>query len=215
MRILLIGPPGVGKGTQAALLTQRTGALHLASGDIFRAELKAQTDLGRLARSYLDAGELVPDDVTVEMMSRRLASQDVRERGFVLDGFPRTLAQAEALTRILTEAGISLDKVVTLEVPDDVVVERIAGRLSCPECGAIYHRVSNPPKAEGRCDRCGSSLIQRPDDRPEVVRERLRVFHEATRPVVSYYEAKGDLLRVDGSGNPEEVFEAIMEGLSK
>jgi len=197
MRIVLVGPPGVGKGTQAALLQQRHGALHISSGDIFRAELKAETELGRLAKSYMERGELVPDDVTIRMMATRLDSPEVREKGFLLDGFPRTVAQAEALDEWFRQNGVRLDAVIALEVEDEEVVRRLSGRLTCRQCGAIYHRENHPPKVEGLCDACGGELIVRKDDQEETIRERLRVYHETTKPVVDYYERQGLVRRIE------------------
>ncbi len=213
-RILLIGPPGVGKGTQASRLQAQTGAVPLASGDLFRSEIREGTDLGRLAKSYIDRGELVPDSVTIEMMRGRLSAARVREFGFLLDGFPRTVPQAEALERLLDELRLPLEAVMLLEVDDAVVVERLGGRLTCPNCGEVFHRVSRPPQVEGRCDRCGSELGVRTDDQPETIRERLRIYHQNTGPVVDYYENKGLLRRIDGSASPDEVFRSILAELS-
>jgi adenylate kinase len=210
MRLILIGPPGVGKGTQAALLEERTGAKPLSSGVIFRQEIEAQTDLGRLAQRYIQHGELVPNGVTIEMMAKRIRSDEVRKKGFILDGFPRTVRQAKALTEILEEMDIQMDKVVSIEVPDDVVVERLAGRIGCTKCGEIYHAVNKPPKREGLCDKCNGPLLIREDDRPDTIRERLRVFHENTRPVVDYYDESGMLMRVDGCLGPEQVYSEIV-----
>lgn len=211
MRLILIGPPGVGKGTQAAMLEERLGAKPLSSGVIFRAEIEAETDLGRLAKSYIDRGELVPNGVTIEMMAKRLRLDDVRKHGFILDGFPRTIRQAEALDKVLDEMDAHLDEVVSIEVDDDVVVRRLGGRLGCTKCGEIYHKESKPPKREGLCDRCDSPLIVRSDDQPETIRERLRVFRENTKPVVDYYREKGTLLVVDGAKNPEDVYQDIVK----
>ncbi len=211
MRLILIGPPGVGKGTQAAMLEERLGAKPLSSGVIFRAEIEAETDLGRLAKSYIDRGELVPNGVTIEMMAKRLRLDDVRKHGFILDGFPRTIRQAEALDKVLDEMDAHLDEVVSIEVDDDVVVRRLGGRLGCTKCGEIYHKESKPPKREGLCDRCDSPLIVRSDDQPETIRERLRVFRENTKPVVDYYREKGTLLVVDGAKSPEDVYQDIVK----
>lgn len=213
MRILLIGPPGVGKGTQAQRLQSRFQATPLASGDIFRAELKEETELGKLAKGYIDRGELVPDSLTIDMMKGRLLDPTVAEHGFILDGFPRTVGQAEALDRLLEEIGARLDCVIALEVDDEVVVGRLGGRLTCLNCGEVFHRENRPPKVEGVCDRCGSELTVRADDQPETIRERLRVFHQNTEPVEDYYENKGLLRRIDGSATPEEVFESILAAL--
>ncbi len=210
MRLVLIGPPGVGKGTQAALLESRLGLKQLSSGVIFRAEIEAETDLGRLAQSYIDRGELVPNGITIEMMAKRIRSDEVRKKGFMLDGFPRTLRQAEALDKMLVEMDMALDEVVSLEVDEDTVVHRLSGRMGCTKCGELYHRDSKPPKREGLCDKCNSPLFVRTDDQPETIRERLRVFRENTQPVIDYYESKGILNRIDGSKDPEEVYEDIL-----
>lgn len=214
MRILLIGPPGVGKGTQAARLQAKFGARPLASGDIFRAEIRNQTELGQLAKCYIERGELVPDEVTIQMMEAHFRSDQVRECGFILDGFPRTVAQAVALDALLERLSLPIDRVVALKVDDDVVVDRIGGRLSCPNCGEIYHEKTKPPKVDHVCDKCNSGLVVRADDRPETIRERLRVFHENTEPVESYYERKGLMLCVDGGGDPDDVYRYILDGLS-
>ena len=213
IRLILIGPPGVGKGTQAALLEDRTGAKPLSSGVIFRAEIEAETDLGRLAKSYIDHGQLVPNGVTIEMMAKRLRSDEIRKRGFILDGFPRTIRQAEALTELLDEMETPVQRVVSLEVDDNVVIGRLAGRLGCTKCGEIYHAQSKPPKRDGLCDKCNSPLIVREDDKPETIRERLRIFRESTQPVVDYYAGNGALMRVDAGLEPEVVYAQITESL--
>lgn len=213
MRLILIGPPGVGKGTQAALLEERLGLRQLSSGVIFRAEIEAETDLGRLAQSYIDRGELVPNGITIEMMAKRIRSDEVRKRGFMLDGFPRTIRQAEALDKMLEEMQMPIDEVVSIEVEDEVVVQRLSGRMGCTRCGEIYHMESKPPKREELCDKCNSPLFVRTDDQPDTIRERLRVFRENTQPVIEHYEAKGLLLKVDGSQEPESVYAAIIQGI--
>lgn len=213
IRIILIGPPGVGKGTQASLLEERLGVKPLSSGVIFRAEIDAQTDLGELAQSYIDRGELVPNGITIQMMVKRLRSDDVRKRGFILDGFPRTVRQAEALTEELQKENIVLDGVISLEVDPDVVIARLSGRLGCTKCGEIYHAETKPPKREGLCDKCNSPLIVRSDDKPDTIRERLRVFQENTQPVVDYYDGQGQLLRVDAGNEPEQVYKDIVASL--
>lgn len=210
MRLILIGPPGVGKGTQAALLEERFGLKPLSSGVIFRSEIEAETDLGRLAKSYIDRGELVPNGITIEMMAKRIRSDEVRRRGFMLDGFPRTLRQAEALDQILIEMEMPIDEVVSLEVDDEIVVSRLSGRLGCTKCGEIYHQDSKPPKREGLCDKCNGPLFVRADDQPDTIRERLRVFRESTAPVIDYYDAKGLLNRVNGNQDPEAVYTEIV-----
>ena len=210
MRLILIGPPGVGKGTQSALLTSRLGMKALSSGDIFRKEIEAETDLGRLAKRYIDHGELVPNGVTIEMMAKRLRDADVRRSGFVLDGFPRTVKQAEALDEILAEMEMQLDKVVSIEVPEELIVRRLTGRMGCTKCGEIYHSINKPPHREGLCDKCNSPLFVRSDDQPDTIRERLRIFRESTEPVIEFYEQAGYLQRVDGSVGPEETYRHIV-----
>ncbi|MCC7230416.1 MAG: adenylate kinase [Fimbriimonadaceae bacterium] len=213
MRLILIGPPGVGKGTQAALLESRLGLKPLSSGVIFRSEIDADTDLGHLANSYIKRGELVPNGVTIEMMAKRIRSEEVRKAGFILDGFPRTIRQAEALDTMLLEMAMPLDKVISIEVDDDVVISRLSGRMGCTKCGEIYHSINKPPKREGYCDKCNSPLFVRSDDQPETIRERLRVFRENTAPVRDHYQALGLLEVVDGSQDPEAVYEAIVDGV--
>lgn len=213
LRMILVGPPGVGKGTQSSLLEARLGAKPLSSGMIFRAEIDAQTDLGELAKSYIDRGELVPNGVTIQMMLKRLRTSEVQQKGFILDGFPRTVRQAEALDEELRKAQIDLDIVVSLEVDDQVIVDRLSGRLGCTKCGAIYHRLNKPPKREGFCDNCNSPVIVREDDNPETIKERLRVFRENTAPVVDHYAAQGKLVRVESSRDPEVVYADIVSGI--
>lgn len=213
MRLILIGPPGVGKGTQAALLESSLGLKPLSSGVIFRSEIEADTDLGRLANSYIKRGELVPNGVTIEMMSKRIRNDEVRRHGFVLDGFPRTIRQAEALDELLVEIGMPLDKVISIEVEDDVILRRLAGRMGCTKCGEIYHSITKPPKREGICDKCDSPLFVRSDDKPETILERLRVFRENTAPVRDYYREKGLLQVVDGAKDPEEAYADIVNGV--
>ncbi len=196
------------------MLEERTGARTLSSGVIFRQEIEAQTDLGRLAKSYIDHGQLVPNGVTIEMISKRLRSDEIRKRGFILDGFPRTMRQAEALTEILEETETPLAKVVSLEVDDEVVIGRLAGRMGCTKCGEIYHAATKPPKRDGLCDKCNSPLIIREDDKPETIRERLRVFRESTQPVVDYYALIGLLHRIDAGQDPEKVYEDILGSIA-
>jgi len=213
MRLILIGPPGVGKGTQAALLEKRLGLRPLSSGVIFRQEIEAETDLGRLAKRYIDHGELVPNGVTIEMMAKRVRTDEVRKNGFVLDGFPRTVKQAEALDEMLGDMGETIDEVVSIEVSDDVVIGRLSGRMGCTKCGEIYHQHSKPPKRDGLCDKCNGPLFVRTDDQPETIRERLKTFHEQTAPVIDYYRSQSKLLTVDGSSDPESVYALIVAGL--
>ncbi len=213
IRIVLIGPPGVGKGTQSALIEQRLGAIPLSSGMIFRAEMEAETDLGQLAKSYIDRGELVPNGVTIQMMTKRLRGEEVRQKGFILDGFPRTVRQAEALDLELIKIGTPLLMVISLVVNPEVVVERLSGRIGCTKCGEIYHSTSKPPMREGFCDRCNGPLIIRQDDKPETIRERLRVFSESTAPVIDHYAQQGIVKEVDAALSPEDVYSQILESL--
>lgn len=210
LRLILVGPPGVGKGTQSALLTSRLGLVALSSGEIFRREIEAKTDLGRLADSYIQHGELVPNGVTIEMMAKRLRENAIRKSGFILDGFPRTLRQANALEEILAEQEIPLTKCVSLEVGDDIIVERLSGRLGCTKCGEIYHSKNKIPHREGLCDKCNSPLFVRADDEPATILERLRVFRETTAPVVGFYQERGLLQRVDTSAGPEPTYAEIV-----
>ncbi len=212
-RLILIGPPGVGKGTQSALLRERLGLRALSSGEIFRREIEAETDLGRLANSYIKHGQLVPNGITIAMMEKRLRDDETRRRGFVLDGFPRTMRQTEALQELLEEIEMQLHRVILLEVDDEVVVQRLSGRIGCTRCGEIYHSVNKPPTREGLCDKCNSPLFVRGDDKPDAIRERLAVFHEQTKPVVDYYENLGLLYKVDAIRPPEEVYEALLPTL--
>lgn len=193
----------------SALLKERLGLRTLSSGEIFRHEIEMQTDLGRMAKRYIDHGELVPNGVTIEMMSKQLHDPQIKQSGFVLDGFPRTVKQAEALDEVLFELEQGLDKVVSLEVPQEVIVQRLTGRIGCTKCGEIYHSKNKPPKREGVCDRCNSPLFVREDDRPETIRERIRVFWETTAPVIEYYAKTSTLQRVDASHGPENTYAAI------
>ncbi len=210
MRIILIGPPGVGKGTQAALLAGRKGVHTLSSGEIFRREIEAQTDLGRLAQRYISHGELVPNGVTIEMMAKRLREPEIRKSGFILDGFPRTVKQADALQEILADLDMPLQRVFSLHAPDELIVNRLSGRMGCTKCGAIYHSVNKPPTREGYCDVCNSPIVVRSDDQPDTIRERLRVFRENTAPVVEYYSERGILTIIDATRDAEEVYKDIV-----
>jgi len=204
MRIILVGPPGAGKGTQAEKIVAKYNVAHISTGDILRANVKAGTELGKKAKSFMDAGALVPDDVIVGMMRGRLAEDDCKN-GFILDGFPRTVPQAEALGSLLAEMGIKLDGVILLDVDDDTVVERLCGRRMCKKCGRIFH-VSFKPSSKGDlCDECGGELYQRDDDKEEVIRQRLAVYHSQTAPLVDYYGKAGLLLRVPGAEDGDKV----------
>ncbi len=206
-RVVLLGPPGAGKGTQAARLATRLGVQHVSTGDLFRWHISQDTSWGKKAREYLERGLLVPDEITVAMVAEKL-----KEDGFVLDGFPRNLAQARALEDILASHGKELDAALLLEVPEETVVERLSGRRVCARCGRNYHLKFQPPAGE-RCS-CGGEVYQREDDREEVVRRRLRVYREETAPLVGFYESRGKLWRVDGVGDPEEVSARIWAVLS-
>ncbi len=214
MRLILIGPPGVGKGTQSALLASRKGLIPLSSGEIFRKEIEAQTDLGRLAQRYIQHGELVPNGVTIEMMAKRLREPEMRKKGFILDGFPRTVRQADALEEITAELDLPIQVVISLEADENLIVNRLSGRLGCTKCGEQYNSQSKPPKRDGFCDVCNSPLVVRADDQPETIRERLRIFKETTADVVGYYEKTGLLKRVDSSRDPEVVHQEIISYLS-
>ena len=204
MRIILVGPPGAGKGTQAEKIVAKYNVAHISTGDILRANVKAGTELGKKAKSFMDAGALVPDDVIVGMMRGRLAEDDCKN-GFILDGFPRTVPQAEALDSLLAEMGIKLDGVILLDVDDDTVVERLCGRRMCKKCGRIFH-VSFKPSSKGDlCDECGGELYQRDEDKEEVIRQRLAVYHSQTAPLVDYYGKAGLLLRVPGAEAGDKV----------
>ena len=205
MRLILLGPPGSGKGTQARFLQDQMGTVQISTGDILREARKEQTPLGLEATKYMDAGELVPDEVVVGIIKERLQKDDVKQ-GFVLDGFPRTVAQAEALNKL----GIDIDLVINLSVDEEEIITRLTGRLTCSQCSAMYHKVFNPPKVPGICDKCGGKLITRPDDNEETVRQRLKVYHEQTAPLKDYYMSTGKLVNIDGTGGtPESVFERI------
>ncbi len=210
---MLLGPPGAGKGTQAAYLAERYGVRHISTGDILREAKAAGTPLGLLAKGYMDRGELVPDEVVIGLVKERLAQPDIRERGFLLDGFPRTVAQAEALDRLLEELGMPLEAVLNLRVDPELLARRLTLRRSCPACGAVYHLENRPPKVEGVCDICGGALVQRPDDAEETVRNRLAVYSRQTEPLIAYYTGRGLLVEIDGEQPIEAVRQAIVEVL--
>lgn len=212
MRVVLLGPPGAGKGTQAAALAERWGVPHVSTGDAFRRAVAARTSLGQVAQGYMERGELVPDPVVNGVVAERLGEGDCRS-GFVLDGYPRTIAQAEALERMLAGRGESLDAAVNLAVDEEELVRRAMGRRVCSRCGANYHLEFRPPRQPDRCDRCGGELVQRDDDRPETVRQRLAVYRSQTEPLLDFYRQQHLLLEVDGVGSVEEVTEAIMEAV--
>ena len=197
MRIVVLGPPGAGKGTQAEMLERELGLKHLSTGDILREEVRKETELGKRAEKYMKSGELVPDDLIVEMMEKEISKYD----NFVLDGFPRNLKQAEALDKMCR-----IDKVILLEVPDEVILERLSLRRSCPKCNRVYHLKYNPPKENEICDYCGAKLYQRDDDKEEVIKKRLEVYRKETEPIAKFYREKGILVKVNGSKSIEEIF---------
>lgn len=214
MFLVFLGAPGAGKGTQAAIISKRLSLAHLASGDLFREAVEKGTKLGEKVKGYMEKGVLVPDEVTIQLISERLIEPDC-QGGCIFDGFPRTLAQAQALDRILAGMGKALDKVVYIEVPEEELLKRLGGRWVCRKCQAPYHEITSPPKVAGVCDRCGGELYQRPDDNVETVRERLKVYFGQTVPLLDYYQAQGKLVRVDGKLGIEEVAEAIIGVLKK
>ena len=211
MILVLLGPPGAGKGTQAVRISEVFGLVHLSSGDILRAERKAQTDLGRRAQDYMDRGLLVPDDLILSMMMDHIRRPPAAENGSLLDGFPRTLAQAEGLDSRLAELGRKIDAVISIEVSDEVAAQRLAGRSTCSSCGRIYHDSFSPPAMAGVCDDCGAGLARRRDDAVEVVHQRLKTYHEETKPLVEHYRKGGVLKAVSGVGGTDEVTGAIKE----
>ncbi len=202
--IVMLGAPGAGKGTQAKMLAEKTGLSHVSSGDLFRDNIKNETELGKLAKSYIDKGELVPDDVTISMVIDRLSRPDCA-KGAILDGFPRTTAQAEALDASLAEMGYQIDIVPLIGVPESVLMARLTGRWTCKQCGAIYHTLFSPPKQAGICDLDGSELYQRPDDTPETVSHRIKVYTKQTAPLIEYYAQKGVLAEINGNQEIEQV----------
>ncbi|MCI8663090.1 MAG: adenylate kinase [Hungatella sp.] len=209
MKIIMLGAPGAGKGTQAKKIAARYEIPHVSTGDIFRANIKGGTELGMKAKTFMDQGMLVPDEITIGMLMDRIHEADCA-KGYVLDGFPRTIPQAESLTKALKDAGEAIDYAVNVDVPDENIVSRMGGRRACVSCGATYHVEFNAPKTEGICDSCGEKLILRDDDKPETVQKRLDVYHEQTQPLIDYYKKAGVLKEVDGTKNMEEVFKDIV-----
>ena len=208
MKIVMLGAPGAGKGTQAQMMAEKFGLPHISTGDIFRANIKNGTELGKKAKAFMDAGKLVPDELTVEILLDRVKADDCA-KGYILDGFPRTIPQAEVLSDTLAKTGEKIDYAINVDVPDANIVKRMSGRRSCPKCGASYHIEKKKKKKEGVCDNCGSDLIQRADDNPETVQNRLTVYHEQTQPLIDFYEKKGALRTVDGTKEMKEVFQEI------
>ncbi len=209
MKIIMLGAPGAGKGTQAKKIASKYSIPHISTGDIFRANIKNGTELGKKAKTYMDQGLLVPDELVVDLVVDRVAADDCAN-GYVLDGFPRTIPQAEALDAALEKMGEAMDYAINVEVPDENIVKRMSGRRACVACGATYHIEHIPPKTEGICDTCGKELILRDDDKPETVLKRLNVYHEQTQPLIDYYTGKGILKEVDGTKDMSEVFDEIV-----
>ncbi|RIN68636.1 adenylate kinase [Staphylococcus simulans] len=210
MNIILMGLPGAGKGTQASEIVKKFPIPHISTGDMFRKSIKDETELGKEAKSYMDRGELVPDEVTVGIVKERLSEDDAK-KGFLLDGFPRTLEQAEALSKIMTELGRKIDAVINIEVPEEELMNRLTGRRVCEVCGTTYHLVFNPPKVDGVCDLDGGKLYQREDDNPETVAKRLEVNVKQSKPILEYYDKEGVLKNVDGSKDIQEVTGSVID----
>ncbi len=205
MILVFLGPPGAGKGTQAKLLSQRMGFLHLSTGDLLREAVKNQTPLGKRAKEYMDRGELVPDELIVQLIEETMP----KDGNVILDGFPRTVNQALALEEMLKGKGEKISKVLFFDVPDEVIIDRLSGRRVCSKCGAVYHVKYNPPKIEGVCDLCGGSLVQRDDDKEEVVRKRLEVYRKQTQPLIEFYQDRSIIYRLDAEKGVEELFEEV------
>ncbi len=214
MKIIMLGAPGAGKGTQAKKIAAKYNIPHISTGDIFRANIKNDTELGKKAKTYMDQGLLVPDELVVDLVVDRVNQEDCKN-GYVLDGFPRTIPQAEALDKALSELGQKVDYAVDVDVPDENIVHRMSGRRACVGCGATYHLEYAPAKAEGICDVCGKELILRDDDKPETVQKRLNVYHEQTQPLIDYYTKAGILKTVDGTVDINDVFQAITQILGE
>ncbi len=214
MNIIFLGPPGAGKGTQAKILVEKYGIPQISTGDMLREHVANGTELGTKAKEYMEKGQLVPDEIILSMVKERLSQPDA-QKGFILDGFPRTVAQAEALDKMLDEMGKKIEFVLALIVPDEELVTRLTGRRTCKKCGMMYHIKFKPPKVEGKCDACGGELYQRPDDNEETVRNRLKVYHEQTAPLIEYYRNKGVLFEVDGNKSIEEITQQLINILEK
>jgi adenylate kinase len=209
-----MGPPGVGKGTEAVILVKHFDIPHISTGNIFRELFHDDTEIGKIAKSYIDRGELVPDDITNEIVHKRLSKDDVKD-GFLFDGYPRNIAQAEALDKMLEEKNWTLDAVINFQATDELIIERISGRRVCKKCGAVYHIHNKPPKTEGVCDQCGGQLIQRDDDKQETVLRRLRIYYDQTEPVIGYYKDSGLIVNIDGSQTIEKTNADIMKVLGE
>ena len=214
MKLIMLGAPGAGKGTQAKRIAAKYGIPHISTGDIFRANIKNGTELGKKAQTYMDQGLLVPDELVCDLVVDRIQQSDC-EKGYVLDGFPRTIPQAETLTAALEKLGTSIDYAINVEVPDENILKRMGGRRACLSCGATYHIEFNPTKKEGICDTCGAETVLRDDDKPETVQKRLDVYHAQTQPLIDYYTKAGKLAEVDGTQNMDDVFAAIVDLLGE
>ena len=212
MKIIMLGAPGAGKGTQAKKIADVCKVPHISTGDIFRANIKNDTELGAKAKAYMDKGLLVPDELVCDLVVDRIQQSDC-EKGYILDGFPRTIPQAQALTDALNAIGQKMDYAINIEVPDENIISRMSGRRACVGCGATYHLVYNPTKVDGVCDTCGEKLILRDDDQPETVKNRLDVYHKQIQPLIDYYKAEGILVEVDGTKSMDEVFEDVLKVL--
>ena len=214
MKIIMLGAPGAGKGTQAKKIAEKYQIPHISTGDIFRANIKGGTELGMKAKTFMDQGMLVPDEITIGMLMDRIGQEDCIN-GYVLDGFPRTIPQAESLTKALAERGEKVDYAINVDVPDENIINRMSGRRACLGCGATYHITFNPPVKEGICDTCGQDLVLRDDDKPETVKKRLDVYHQQTQPLIDYYKNAEILAEVDGTQPMDAVFQGIVEILGE
>jgi adenylate kinase len=214
MKIIMLGAPGAGKGTQAKKIAEKYQIPHISTGDIFRANIKGGTELGMMAKTFMDQGMLVPDEITIGMLMDRIGQEDCIN-GYVLDGFPRTIPQAESLTKALAERGEKVDYAINVDVPDENIINRMSGRRACLGCGATYHITFNPPVKEGICDTCGQELVLRDDDKPETVKKRLDVYHQQTQPLIDYYKNAEVLAEVDGTQPMDAVFQGIVEILGE
>lgn len=204
--VIFLGPPGAGKGTQSQLLKERNGFIQISTGDLLREAVKNQTELGKLAKQYMDEGKLVPDDLIISLIKEKL--QEYADKNIIFDGFPRTIPQAESLDNLLSHLNKNIDAVILFKIEDEEVVKRLTGRRVCPSCGAVYHMVYNPPKIDEICDKCGARLIQRDDDKEEVIRKRLEVYHQQTKPLIEYYKSK--IVEIDATDNPNNIYNKIV-----
>lgn len=209
MRLILLGAPGAGKGTQAVILAERLTIPHISTGDIFRSNIKKGTELGKKAKEYIDSGALVPDEVTIGIVKDRLQQSDC-SKGFILDGFPRTIPQAVSLDEVLHDMDVSIDRVIDIHVPDEAIIRRLSGRRVCTACGATYHLRNRPTRVEGICDNCGAAVVQREDDKEETIVKRLKTYHDQTEPLIEYYREKGKLLVVDGTKEIHDTTEELL-----